>query len=184
MIRRIFPPEIVWFTIIIWLIFILDVFLINYSFNHFGIRPRHTDHLSGILLFSFLHSNLYHIVSNTIPLLLLGAMLNASVGTSKLRIVMLFGAIGSGTGVWFFGSEGSLVVGASGMVFALLSFLLADAIFNPSLRSWIFAIIAFFTNGGILFSLLTFLPHISWAGHFWGFIAGVLLAGILKGRKA
>lgn len=184
MIKNLIPSEIFWFIIVIWLIFIIDIFLINTSFNHFGISPRETDHLSGILLFSFLHTNLYHIVSNTIPLLLLGAMLNASVGKNKLRIVMLFGAIGSGVGIWFFGSDNSLVVGASGMVFALLSFLLADAIFNPSVRSWIFALIALFTNGGILFSLVSFLPHISWAGHFWGFVTGILLAGILKGRKA
>lgn len=184
MIKRIIPAEVFWFIVTIWTLFIVDVFLVGFSFDQLGIRPRQVDHLHGILLFSFLHANLYHIVSNTIPLLILGSMIKASVGTNKLRAIMVFGAIGSGIGIWCFGSENSLVVGASGMVFAFLGFLFADAIFNPSLRSWLFALIAFFTNGGILFSLLTFLPHISWAGHFWGFIAGILLAGILKGRKS
>lgn len=183
MVKRILPQDVVWFLIAIWVVFIVDTLLIGINFNQYGIRPRSISHLPGILASPFLHGGLYHIISNTVPIFILGILLNASVGPVKLRKIMIGGAIGSGIGVWFFAS-GSLVVGASGMVFALLGFLLADAIFNPSLRSWLFAIISFLAYGSALFSFVSFLPHISWAAHFWGFISGILLAYLLKGRSS
>jgi len=183
MLKRIIPADVVWFVIAIWIVFIVDLLLVGINLNQFGIRPRSVENLPGILLSPFLHGGLYHLLSNTIPILILGSLLNASVGTKKLRSVMIGGAIGAGIGVWFFASNG-LVVGASGMVFALLGFLFADAIFNPSLRSWLFAIISFLAYGGALFSLISFLPYISWAAHFWGFVSGILLAYLLRGRSA
>ncbi|MBJ7536525.1 rhomboid family intramembrane serine protease [Marinomonas transparens] len=181
MLKRIIPADILYFVIAIWIVFFIDAILLGVNLNQFGIRPRTLDALLGILFSPFLHAGLYHIISNTIPLLVLGSLLGASVGRRKLRYIMILGAIGSGVGVWCFGSSG-LVVGASGMVFALLGFLFADAIFNPSLRNWLIAIVAFFAYGGTLFSLVSFLPYISWAAHFWGFVSGILLS-ILLGRR-
>ncbi|BFM49000.1 rhomboid family intramembrane serine protease [Marinomonas sp. THO17] len=182
MLKRIIPKEILWFVIAIWVVYLVNNVLLGGNLNQFGIRPRTLDALLGILWSPFLHAGLYHIISNTIPLLILGSLLGASVGAVKLRYIMILGAIGSGIGVWCFGSA-SIVIGASGMVFALLGFLFADAIFNPSLRSWLIAIVAFFAYGGTLFSLVNFLPYISWAAHFWGFVSGVLLSVLFARRK-
>lgn len=179
MFKRFLPKDVIWFVCAIWLVFVVDFLLIGINLNQFGIRPRSIGNLPGILLSPFLHDGLYHIFSNTIPILILGALINGSVGSTKLRSIMIGGAIGSGVGVWLL-SSGGLVVGASGIVFALLGFLLADAIYNPSLRSWVFAVISFFAYGGTLFSFAHFLPHISWAGHFWGFISGILIAAFFK----
>ena len=182
MFRRAIPKEILWFVFSIWAIFFLDALLIGINFNDLGIRPRTLSGLTGILLSPFLHANLFHLISNTVPLLMLGLIVNLSVGPKQLRIIMLLGAMGSGIGVWVFGSSG-ITVGASGLVFALIGFLFFDAYFNPSLRSWFFAIISFFAYGGALLSLVSFLPTISWAAHFWGFLSGILLAYALSKRR-
>lgn len=182
--NRITPKDALWFVIAIWVIFVIDALLIGVNFNGLGIRPRRLYGLSGIFFSPFLHANLYHLISNSIPLLVLGFMINLSVGPKQLRIIMIFGAIGSGIGVWLFGANG-VTIGASGLVFALIGFLFFDAYFNPSLRSWLFAILSFFAYGSTLLSLARFLPSISWAAHFWGFVSGILLAyGLSKWRKA
>ncbi len=181
MFKRFVPTEILWFIAIIWGVFLIDAVLFGINLNYFGIRPRNIGGLHGILLSPFLHGGLYHLISNSIGILVLGSLLKTSIGPKKLRLVMLLGAIGSGVGVWLFASNG-LVVGASGMVFAFLGYLFADAFFNPSLRSWLFAILSFLSYGGALFSLISFVPYISWSAHFWGFITGILLSYTL-GRK-
>lgn len=183
MLKRFIPAEILWFIAIIWAIFLLDTLLIGINLNYYlGIRPRNTDGLVGIILSPFLHGGLYHLLSNSIAILVLGSLLTIAIGVPKLRLVMILGAIGSGIGVWVFASKG-LVVGASGMIFALLGYLFSNAFFNPSLRSWLFAIISFVVYGSALFSLVNFLPYISWSAHFWGFISGILLSYLL-GRKS
>jgi membrane associated rhomboid family serine protease len=181
MFKRFIPTEILWFVITIWAVFLIDTLLFGINFNYLGIRPRNIEGLIGILLSPFLHAGLYHLLSNSIAILILGSLLKTSIGPSKLRLVMIFGAIGSGVGVWLFASNG-LVVGASGMIFAFLGYLFADALFNPSLRSWLFAILSFFAYGSALFSLVSFLPYISWSAHFWGFATGILLSYSI-GRK-
>lgn len=180
MLKKFIPADILFFLAAIWIVFIVDFLLVGISLNQFGIYPRSIHGLWGILFSPFLHGGLYHIISNSIPILILGSLLGASVGPKKLRRIMILGALGSGLGVWLF-SSGGPVVGASGMLFSLLAYLFADALFNPSLRSWIFAIIAFLAYGGTLLSLVNFIPHISWSAHFWGFITGILLA--FYGRK-
>ncbi|TDO98251.1 rhomboid family intramembrane serine protease [Marinomonas balearica] len=183
MFKRIIPVEITYFVIAIWVVFFANTVLIGLNLNQFGIRPRELSGLYGIVLSPFLHAGLYHLISNTLPLLVLGSLLKASVGSNKLLYIMILGAIGSGIGVWCFGS-GSVVVGASGMVFALLGFLFSDAIFNPSLRNWLIAIVAFLSYGGALFSLINFLPYVSWAAHFWGFVSGIALSIMLRRKRA
>lgn len=182
MLKRAIPKEPLGFVIAIWAIYFIDALLIGINLSNFGVRPRQTEGLIGIFLSPFLHASLFHLISNTIPLIILGFIVNLSVGSQKLRIIMFFGAIGSGLGVWVFGANG-VTVGASGLVFSLIGFLFFDAYFNPSIRSWLFAILSFLIYGSSLLSLVSFLPTISWAAHFWGLISGILLAYVLSKRN-
>jgi membrane associated rhomboid family serine protease len=183
MFNRLVPSEIRWFVLLIWLIFLLDSVLLGVSLTHFGIQPRQLSGLVGIGLSPFLHAGWYHIVSNTIALVVLGSLLNASIGAyqGRLRRIMVLGAMGSGIGVWLFAANG-LIVGASGIIFAFLGYLLAHAYFYPSFRSVLVALASYLAYGGALFSLVSFLPHISWAAHFWGLVMGIGLA-YLMGRQ-
>jgi membrane associated rhomboid family serine protease len=179
MLSRIFSAEILILVAIIWIVFIIELVVPGVSFQHFGILPRKLEGLKGILFSPFLHGGLSHIVSNTVPLLVLTALMRVSPGPKKMFMVLLIGAVGSGLGTWIF-SSGDVVIGASGVVFALIGFLFADAWFSPSLRSWAVAISAFVLYGGALSSIFVYVPFISWAAHFWGLISGVASAIVLK----
>ncbi len=179
LLKRILPTEAILLVTIIWAVFIIDLALPGITFNNFGILPRKLEGLSGIFISPFLHGGLPHITSNSIPLLALAAFVRLSIGSTQMRIVMFMGVVGSGLGTWIFGS-GDLVIGASGLVFALIGFLLADAYFSPSLRSWTVAILSFILYSGALMSLFDFLPFVSWAAHFWGLVSGVAIALLLR----
>jgi membrane associated rhomboid family serine protease len=182
MTKRILPPAALALVAVMWGVFVIDLMLPGITFNHFGIQPRKLTGLTGILFAPVLHGGLVHIISNTIPLLILAVLVRLSVGSSQLLLVMLCGAAGSGLGAWVF-STGGYVVGASGVVFALIGYLLADAYFSPSLRSWGIAIVSLALYGSALLSLFSVLPFISWAGHFWGLISGIATASLLRTPK-
>ena len=182
MIRRILPAAALVLVAVMWGVFVIDLVLPGVSFTQFGIQPRKLTGLTGILFAPLLHGGLVHIISNTIPLLVLCVLVRLSVGSSQLLVVMLCGAVGSGLGAWVFGS-GGYVVGASGVVFALIGYLLADAYFSPSLRTWGTALLSLALYGSVLLSLLSFMPFISWAGHFWGVASGIATAALLRNPK-
>ncbi|OMH25842.1 rhomboid family intramembrane serine protease [Motiliproteus sp. MSK22-1] len=182
MLKYLLSVEMLLIVLLMWAVFIIDFLLPGINLNYLGIQPRKIEGLMGILFSPFLHVGLTHIVFNSIPLLVLSALIRLSVGSSQLRTVIVLGIIASGFGTWVFSSAG-VVVGASGLVYAFIGFLFADAYFNPSLRSWLFAIISFFLYGGAFLSLFVFNPVVSWAAHFWGFVAGALIASILRRPK-
>ncbi len=182
MLKRIIPSELLCLLAIMWAVFIIDSVLPGITFNHFGIVPRTLEGLRGIILSPFLHGGLYHITSNTIPLLVLPFFVRLSIGSRESVFVLIAGVLGSGLGTWIFGS-GGVVIGASGLVFSLIGFLLANAYFHPSLRSWAVALLSLFLYGGALLSLFAFLPSISWAAHFWGLVSGMVIALFLRSPK-
>ncbi|GHB67359.1 hypothetical protein GCM10008107_16010 [Psychrosphaera saromensis] len=181
-INKFLPKDILLLLAIMWIVFLIDFFIPFATFNGFGIRPRSLSGLMGIIFSPFLHGGFGHIISNSISLLGTGILVRLAVGSKQLRYVLLLGIIGSGIGTWLFGS-GGLVVGASGLVYALIGFLFTQAFFNPSLRSWFSAILAFVLFGGALLSLFNMLPYISWAAHFWGFVSGIGIAYLFKARN-
>ena len=179
MLKRVIPYEAIILVTIMWMVFIVDAVLPGSPLNNLGIFPRTFAGLTGIFTSPFLHSGLGHIISNTIPLLLLATLLRLSIGSAQLTLVIILGILGSGLGTWAF-SLGGLVVGASGLVYVFIGFLFADAFFRPSLRSWLYAILSFLLYGGALLSFFSFIPYISWAAHFSGLVSGIAIAFIFK----
>ena len=123
MLKQIIPHEVLFFLIIMWAVFFIDSLLPGITLNHFGIIPRRIEGLKGILLSPFLHGGLHHITSNTIALLVLPIFVRLAIGSRKIIYVLFTGIVGSGLGTWIF-SSGDLVIGASGLVFSLIGFLL------------------------------------------------------------
>lgn len=160
-------------VIIIWAVFLVDI-LLPIDLRQFGIQPRNTFGLLGILFSPFLHANLFHILANTLPLFILSNFVLVQGKTLFYRVTTVI-IILAGLGTWVF-SMANLVIGASGLVFGYWSFLLANGWFNRSFKSVIIATITVILYGALFFSFLKIQPYISWAGHFWGAVAGLIAA--------
>ncbi len=163
---------------IMWLVFLAD-FILPGDFNNMGITPRTVKGLFGIIFAPFLHAGIYHIVSNTIPIFVLTLVL--SIFYEKIAIkVWILSAIIGGALVWLISFRNATHVGASGVIFSLIGFLLASGIFRKSFKSIIIGVIIFIFYGGTLWGVLPTNPWISWEGHLFGLIAGVFLAYIFR----
>ncbi len=165
-----------WIVGIIWAIFILNYIIPFADFRNFGIKPRMTDGLIGILFAPFLHLDLSHIIGNSISLFILSATIIAFYPKIWLR-VMIFSALLGGLAVWLFARGGTNHIGASGVIFSLMAFLMMSGIFRRTIKSILIGVIMFFTYGGsMLFGVLPTQPGVSWEGHLFGALAGVYLA--------
>lgn len=147
-----------------------------------GIVPRRVDRLEGVVFAPFLHDGFQHVLANSVPLILLGTFVLAA-GTRRFILTTVFIAIVSGLGVWFFGDSRSLVVGASGVVFGYLGVLLMRGIVE---RSWWYIAVGVLIGllyGWQLLGVLPGDPRISWQGHLFGFIGGVVAAVLFRRRR-
>ena len=159
---------------IIWAIHLLNGFL-PVDLRSFGLRPRRIDGLWGIIASPFLHANFAHLIANTgalFVLLIVSLSYNRLLTINALWIIILIG----GGLVWLAGSENSIHIGASGVIFGLIGFLMFIGIFRREWGALVLSIVIFFLYGGALLSLLAVVPGVSWTGHLFGFISGVLAA--------
>lgn len=157
---------------IMWIVFILDH--IGFNFNQFGIFPRHFFGLIGIVASPFLHGNLEHIISNTFPMLVLSSVLFIFYPNIAYRVLIYSTLIG-GTLVWLLARE-AMHIGASGLIFALLGFIIASGIYRRNLKSILIAVVIYILYGGIIGGIFPTNPQVSFEGHLFGLIAGVFLA--------
>ena len=169
------------FVTLMWVLEIVDVFVFRQGLNVYGILPREIIGLRGILFAPFLHGGFAHLISNTIPFLLLGWFVMLQE-TSEFFIVTPIIMLVSGLGVWLLGAPG-LHIGASGVIFGYLGFLLARGFFERNFPSILLSLIVGSLYGGLIWGVLPIQPGVSWEGHLFGFIGGVLAARFLAGQK-
>jgi len=146
-------------------------------FDRYGVRPRELDGLVGIPLAPFLHAGFAHLIGNTLPFLVLGGIVAASGVARFFRVAVIVG-LTSGIGTWLFGAAHSDHIGASGVVFGLLTYLLARGVFERRLAYLLVGVVVLFVYGGILWGLVPS-PGISWTGHLFGAVGGVVAAAAL-----
>ena len=137
-----------------------------------GIFPRTIGGLIGIPLSPFIHASVSHVVLNTIPFVVLGGILALRGLTTFLKISFLIVLLG-GLGVWIFGRS-SYHVGASGLIFGYFGYLVARGWYDRKIGSIIIALVTLFLYGGILWGLLPTFYRVSWEGHLFGLLAGIL----------
>ena len=168
-------PLVAAFIAAIWVVFILDRFL---PLENWGLVPRNIGYLPGILAMPFLHGDWGHIVSNTVPLIVLLTLLAGSKANS--RWIVLFIILLGGLLLWLFGRGASLHIGASGLVFGLAVFLIVSGFLERRTVPMIVAIVVTFLYGSSLLSgIMPFQQGVSWDGHLFGGVAGGLVAWVM-----
>jgi membrane associated rhomboid family serine protease len=168
---------------IAWGLELFDLFVFRQGLNpvsgldQYGIVPRNLIGLRGILFAPFLHGNLAHLIGNTIPFVVLGwfVMLRE---ISDFFVVTIISALVSGLGTWLFGAAG-IHIGASGVIFGYLGYLLLRGYFERSAIAIAMSLFVCVLYGSLLFGLSPFQTGISWEGHLFGFLGGVLSARLL-----
>ncbi len=147
-----------------------------------GIRPHDLAGLDGIVFAPFLHASFLHLYSNSVPLILTGTFVLA-IGLKRFLAVTGFVIICSGVGVWLTGNPRTVVIGASGVIFGYIGFLLTRGIVE---RSWwgiaVGALIGLLYGAQISGVFPTGQP-ISWQAHLFGLLGGVVAAVLFRRRR-
>ncbi len=162
-----------------WVVEIIDIFFLRGSLNYYGIIPHRIIGLRGILFAPFLHGNFFHLAANTIPFVTFGWLIMLRE-TSDFFIVSAITALVSGLGTWITGSPNSVHIGASGIIFGYLGFLLLRGYFERSATSIFLSLFVGFSYGSMIWGVLPTQMGISWQGHLFGFIGGAIAARLLS----
>lgn len=165
-----------------WAVEVVDFVLPRLHLDHLGIRPRTMKGLWGIIFSPFLHVGFGHLLSNSIPFLLLGGLVMIR-GRSRFLGLSLWVILAGGGGVWLLGSSGTVHLGASLLIFGYLGFLLGRGIVERRVGGIIVAIAILSGYGGMLYGVLPGRPGVSWLGHSCGFLAGIAGAWFLTGGR-
>lgn len=168
--------------VVFWAIEIINQSFFGDRLDYFGIKPRDIVGLRGIILSPFLHADFAHLLANTFPFAILGWLVMLQE-TSDFFLVSLFSMLFSGVGVWLFAQPNSVTVGASGIIFGYLGFLMFRGIFQRNIPSIAVSLLVFFLYGGMIWGVLPSNPHISWMAHLFGFIGGVWTARMMAKKK-
>ena len=166
----------------LWVIFLLGIILRQFwsvDIRSFGIQPREVEGLVGIMFWPFLHGNIFHLISNSFALFLLIVL--SLIFFKKLTIlaVVIITLVGGGA-VWVFAGQNTIHIGASGLIFGLIGFMISGGIFRKELKALLLSGVVLFLYGGLLLTLLVKIPGISWSGHLFGFLAGVFAAWLTR----
>lgn len=162
---------------VMWAVEILDL-LPFLHLDSYGIHPREASGLVGIVTAPFLHGDFQHLALNSVPFIVLGGTVLLS-GVRVFWGVTVFVTLVGGLGVWLFGPRLTNHIGASGLIFGYLGFLLARGVFEKSLLSIVIAVAILVGYGGLLWGVLPGQNGVSWQSHLFGFLAGVVAARLM-----
>jgi len=167
------------FIVLIWGLELIDQLLLRHRLDRLGIVPRTQLGLRGILFAPLLHGTWNHLMANTLPFAVLG-WLTLLQGVPEFTIVTAVVWVVSGLGVWLFAAPHTLHVGASGIIFGYFGFLLSRSYFEQDLRSAAVSVVVALLYGPLIWGILPSRRRgISWQGHLFGFVGGILIARYL-----
>lgn len=160
-------------VLLFWIVHFISL-IPGISFITYGIYPRHPDGLAGIFLAPFIHGDFHHLISNSTPMLVLTTTIfffyRRIAFKSFITIYLL-----TGLAVWLFARR-SYHIGASGVVYGLVSFVFWSGIFRKNLKSIVLALIVTVLYSGYFYGILPNQEGISWESHLFGGIIGIFAA--------
>lgn len=159
----------------IWGVFLVSCALPWLHLEHYGITPRTSRGLVGIVAAPFLHGSFEHLTSNTVPLVVL-LLLLAGSNVRSWAVVIAVVLLGGGL-LWLLG-RGATHIGASGLIFGLIAYLIVAGLLERRFVPLAISLLVGFMYGSVLWSGV--LPRmgsaVSWDGHLLGAVAGGLVA--------
>lgn len=183
---------VVGFVLLLYLVEVVDV-ATGHQLDRNGIRPLQTDGLVGVLFAPLLHADWQHLLANTAPALVLGFLMTLA-GPARFVLATAIIWIVGGLGTWLIGNIGvhcpyvgvsceSVHIGASGLIFGWLTFLIVFGFFTRKAWEIVVGVVVLFLYGGILWGVLPGTVGVSWQAHLCGAAAGVLAAYLLSGPE-
>jgi membrane associated rhomboid family serine protease len=166
------------FVALIWLIEMLN-WALDLDLRRFGVRPRKFAGLPGILLAPLLHGGFAHLLTNTLPLLVLGTGMLYLYPNSALKVIPAV-YLGAGIAVWLFAKAPSVHVGASGLIYGLVSYIFVAGVIRRDRRAIAASLLVAFLYGSLVWGILPIEPGVSWETHLAAAMIGLALAIALR----
>jgi membrane associated rhomboid family serine protease len=189
MVERTAPPRPGWAALIMvlllagmWVLELLDQLSGN-QLDQFGIHARDLDGMPEILSAPFLHAGWDHLMSNSLPFVVLGFLVLLS-GLARWLVASLIIIVISGLTAWFLTPANTIILGASGLIFGWLTYLLARGLWSRRPAQVVIAVLVLLVYGGLIWGVFPSSAGISWQAHLGGAIAGVLAAWLLHRRTS
>ena len=167
------------FIIIMWSAKLWEFMNHEYLVSY-GVNPRELSGLKGILFSPFIHGDFKHLISNSIPFLFLGAGLFYFYRTIAFRVIMIIWLMG-GFWLWLAGRV-SFHIGASGIVYGLAFFLFLSGLFRKERQLMAFSLLVAFLYGSLVWGIIPLESGMSWEGHLFGALSGILAAIIYRDK--
>ena len=165
------------FPVALWVVHLLSLML-NEDLSNLGLLPRNLLGLLGIVTAPLIHADFSHLISNTIPLIILGWII-FSFYPKVSYILFVFIYFFTGVFVWIFARQ-VYHIGASGIVYGFVSFLFFSGIFRRDNKSIALALVITFLYGGLVWGMIPGLKGISWESHLFGAITGLIAAYLFR----
>ncbi len=167
---------IAWLAAAMWIAELLD-YALPVEMDFWGIEPRTIDGLTGVVLGPFLHGDFGHLAANTVPFLVLGLLVAWRAGPALFRVLAVITILG-GLGVWLLAPGNVITIGASGVVFGLLGYLVAAGAISRRPVDIVISVVVLLVYGGTLAGAtpIGVGAGVSWLAHLMGLAAGVLAA--------
>lgn len=171
-------------VVLLWVLELID-FVLRGWLDQLGIHSQEPMGWVGIFFAPFLHAGFGHLIANSLPLLVLGFLILVGRG-GALRFLWstIVSAVASGLSAWLLTPAHHVVVGASGVVFGWLTYLMARGFFARDIKSIAISILVFLVYGSVLFGVFPTQVGVSWQAHLGGAIGGVLAAWLMHRRAA
>ncbi len=166
------------FVIVMWIVYFVD-YILPFDFAVFGIYPRESATLLGILTTPIVHGSFEHLLSNTFPIFILGTILFITYNKIGYIIWTLIHVI-TGILVWLFARGGTFHIGASGVVYGVASFLFFSGLFRFDIKAIAIASMVAIFYGGMIWGVLPIQEGVSWESHLFGGITGAVLSYLFK----
>jgi len=167
------------FALLLWVLKLVE-YLSGLDFSQFGIYPRHTGGIVGVLCAPFIHASFAHLFANTAPIIVIGTMLLYGYPrAAKVLLPVVY--LGSGVTVWLFARE-AYHIGASGLAFGMLFFVFTVGVLRWERRTIAISLAVFFLYGGMISGILPGVRGVSFESHLSGALIGILLAFLLRHR--